>query len=1030
MNIIIRFLKSPFSRISFGITLLTLSIILIADVFRFFPNQQAADFAMRKVISETIAIQVSQSLSKSNNQEIENILTRFHHLEKSILSIALIQHSVGMIHSVGDHLTLWEGSIAGKSSPNHIVVAIYKGGVKWGDVQVSFVPLPQGLFAGRGSLAAFALFVLPICFVGYFIFLRRVLKELNPNAVIPQRVSSALDTLAEGLLIIDSRRNIVFSNTAFSDISGVSHSRLVGMDINALPWQAAQVENQQKDYSWNLILSGEKIEGDHLVVIKTLMNEMRTLSVNVSPVLNDSKRVRGVLVTFEDVTLMQKHNSELEIALEKIQKSQQEIEVKNKELLFLASHDPLTSLLNRRSFYENVEALVEESSNLNQPFCVVMIDIDYFKKINDNYGHTAGDKVICDIAKRMKKIFTPSALLCRYGGEEFCVVIPECVGSQVAAIVEMFRENVQDNPISAGEHSLNATVSLGIADTTRNGFNIHELIEAADSALYFAKENGRNRGYIWQDTSEGPIATRNMTTPQENFAAVGTVKKPSKREDKELKNNIDRSEVEHVTEGVPDNLPIEMGAGKLLSRYVLLDRIENAIKHAERSHHAVGILAIRITEFATVNSLCGVTAAEQFLVEAMKRLQSVLRETDLVSVGNLVFSDKKNNTNSLSRMNSDEFVVLLNDLQDKKIITVVLARIYEVLKEPVVILKQNFIPRANIGIAFNDDSTLQAEQFYANASTALCEANNRGEINAFEFHNEALREELKHKIRLESELVHAVERDEFELVFQPQFNLRTGQIRGVESLIRWNHPDLGRISPNDFIPIAENCGVINDITLWAIRCACVQQAIWLEQSASVVPVSINISAVDLRKDTFVTDVTSILRDTGVEPSKIELEVTEGILVGRLDKSLDTMKRLCDIGVHLAIDDFGVGYSNLSYITRFPIRCLKIDKTFINNCIDDVDDAAIVSAIIVMAHSLDLEVVAEGVETAEQLRFLQEMDCDVAQGYFMSKPISSRDMLGFMTDSNETRGIVLEHANNHDQGVHSQQLVGLLNKTGT
>lgn len=1019
---IVRYLKSPFSRISMGICLLTLSIVLFSDVFGFFPNQHAADFAKRKVLSETVAVQVSQGLSTNNELMVHTTLERFVTENKTVMSIAIYNDKKQRLFTSGDHDTHWKESIAKKSTPSNVIVPIYKDDDTWGEVQISFTELKSGLFAGKGSLLTFALFLIPFCYLGYTLFLRRVLKELNPDAVIPQRVSLALDTLAEGLLIIDPKGNIVFSNKAFHEITKTESNFLIGKNINTLSWKFPETENTQKEYIWDMVFYGHKLPEEYKLVYQTMDGKLLTFELNASAVMTDSKNIRGVLITFDDITLLEKRNLELENALERIQNNQKEIERQNEELMFLATHDPLTNLLNRRSFFENANSLLQESVELDKSSCIAMADIDFFKKINDEHGHNIGDRVIRNIAQILKDSVTSDALVGRYGGEEFCVLLPNTSLAKGASLMESIREIISNHQIITDEATISITASFGICQTSDNTNDLDHLLDSADKALYSAKESGRNKVMIWKGTDLEPIEfDKSQKIELESTEGISNDLETGNNSEDELHDSLNNNNSEIDQKSTESNQITGSLPDKLISRLVVLDRIEHAIKYCKRHHTSVAVLALRMSDANRVNSLHGIRAAEHFMLNAMKRLETVLRESDSVLYG----ASSNMKEANLSRINADEFIIVLTDLNNESTITVVLNRIYDAMQKPVTVGESQFHCNANIGIAFASHDKSDPERLLAHASTALSEANSSGNINAFEFYNEEIRSKLKHKIRLEADLRNAIDNDELFLVYQPQIDLNTGNLRGVETLIRWNHREIGLIPPNEFIPLAEQCGIMNDISLWVLRNACAQQNIWNTKGAGIIPIAINIAAPDLENPDFVDHTLSILEAQSVDPTTIELEITEGTLIKKLESSLNSMSRFRKAGLKLAIDDFGVGYSSLSYIKRFPVNTLKIDKTFIQSFLEDADDSAIVSAIISMSHSLDLTVIAEGIETIDQLRFLQELDCDVAQGYHTGKPMSANEILNYLARSGSMRNEILSHSRTLKSGFEIEGLVGSL-----
>jgi EAL domain-containing protein (putative c-di-GMP-specific phosphodiesterase class I) len=297
---------------------------------------------------------------------------------------------------------------------------------------------------------------------------------------------------------------------------------------------------------------------------------------------------------------------------------------------------------------------------------------------------------------------------------------------------------------------------------------------------------------------------------------------------------------------------------------------------------------------------------------------------------------------------------------------------------------------ANIGLSTYPEDGQDAEILLKNADTAMYEGKERGR-NGYQFFNQDMNARTIGRQSIEAELRGALKRHEFVLHYQPKINLQTGKITGVEALVRWLHPDRGLVSPLQFIPLAEECGLIVPIGQWVLREACKQVQDWIAAGLPAVPVAVNVSSVEFRSEGFLENLRAILKDTRLDPRYLELELTESVLMQHAESSVSVLNTLKSIGVRLAVDDFGTGYSSLSYLKRFPIDSLKIDQSFVHDITAGTDDATIVSAVISMARSLRQCVIAEGVETEEQVTFLQAHSCDEAQGYYFSKPVVAHQL---------------------------------------
>lgn len=413
----------------------------------------------------------------------------------------------------------------------------------------------------------------------------------------------------------------------------------------------------------------------------------------------------------------------------------------------------------------------------------------------------------------------------------------------------------------------------------------------------------------------------------------------------------------------------------LPNRMLLQDRFEQAKGHADRSHTRMALLFLDLDNFKTINDSLGHAVGDALLKEIATRLGECVRETD-----------------TISRQGGDEFLIILPDLRGTEVITPVLIKIREKLQLPIHHEGHELSTAASIGVALYPDDGRDFDTLLKKADTAMYRAKEAGR-NQYRFFDEQMNREAVEHLRTKSGLRRALARDEFELHYQPQFELATGRVVGAEALLRWRDPERGLVGPDHFIPVAEETGLIVAIGEWVMLEACRQAAAWRQAGLPPLGVAVNLSAVQFRRGDVEQAVVRALQTTGFEAQNLELELTESILIR--DTSLASVRRLKQLGVRLAVDDFGTGYSSLSYLKRFDIDKLKIDKSFIHDLARDPDDAAIVRAIIQMATSLNLRILAEGVEDAATLAQLGQFGCDEAQGYFFARPMPAAEFATFV-----------------------------------
>ena len=411
----------------------------------------------------------------------------------------------------------------------------------------------------------------------------------------------------------------------------------------------------------------------------------------------------------------------------------------------------------------------------------------------------------------------------------------------------------------------------------------------------------------------------------------------------------------------------------LPNRVLMRDRIEQSLMQAQRSITRAAILFIDLDHFKNINDLLGHTVGDQLLREVAQRLKRCVRDSDTVS-----------------RQGGDEFIVLLQGSPKRASIVATAEKILEAFAQPFAVGNHTLEVTASIGVSVYPDDGSDAETLLKNADTAMYHAKASGR-HGYQFFNVELEHAVRHRVDLGKRLREAIDQHEFKLYYQPRIDLATGAITSSEALVRWDHPELGLIGPMQFIPYAEESGLIVNLGKWILREACRQNEVWRRSGYPDLRVAVNVSGRQFRQHDFVQTVATILAQTQMSAHALELELTETVFMQEAEHTHDVFGRLRDMGVQLAIDDFGIGYSNLSYLKRFGVDRLKIDQSFIRDLTTDRNDAAIVTAIMAMARTLQIEVTAEGVETEAQLQYLRNYGCSEAQGYLFSHPLPAAEL---------------------------------------
>jgi diguanylate cyclase (GGDEF)-like protein len=406
----------------------------------------------------------------------------------------------------------------------------------------------------------------------------------------------------------------------------------------------------------------------------------------------------------------------------------------------------------------------------------------------------------------------------------------------------------------------------------------------------------------------------------------------------------------------------------LPNRLLLNDRLSQAIAYAERHQRLIALLFLDLDGFKHINDSLGHPTGDKILQSVARRLQDCIRTPD-----------------TISRQGGDEFLILLQEVQRPQDAANTAKRILEAVALTHSINQRDLHITASIGVSIYPEDGLNAEALIKNADTAMYQAKESGR-QCFRFFEPQMNIRAVQRQSLEEDMRHALERNEFIVHYQPIINLKSGAITGAEALIRWNHPTRGLIPPMQFIPVAEDSGLILSIGHWVMHEACRQSKAWADAGLPVATMAVNVSAVQFQNDHFLEDLFAILSKIGMDPESLELEVTESVLIKHAELTSALLHKLRDYGVKVSVDDFGTGFSSFSYLREFPVDALKIDQSFISQITKKTNDAAIVTAIISMAQSLKLHTIAEGIEMQEELTYLSAQGCDEAQGYFFSHPV--------------------------------------------
>jgi diguanylate cyclase (GGDEF)-like protein/PAS domain S-box-containing protein len=804
--------------------------------------------------------------------------------------------------------------------------------------------------------------------IGLFIISRNH-NHIDLAAIAPTLLQSTLEALTEGVVLIDNKERIVIANQAFADIIGTTPQKLKGLSISGFGWK--QANNYEPELPWKVsIEEGIQLTEEQLHRVNP-HGDKKLYVVDCAPALDNSGKHSGVMVTFDDVTSREAKNDQLEAMLVMLKKSRDEIKRQHEQLQELATRDSLTNCLNRRSFFEKYETVFRAAQQDGHALACIMTDIDLFKSINDRYGQALGDEVIFNVAETLHQSLRSTDRVCRYGGEEFCIILPGIDLLQAIEMSERAREDIVQLDIAdeASSKRIAITSSFGVASIEHQPCSLSQLIDRADEALSVSKNSGRNRVTTWlpgQFNHEEPSSCGTGNTAQ--AAAI--------RADRSCPpGNINLLDLDSLT-GLP-------------KRKDFHSSIVAAVQSCRSNRQHASVMMLDLDMFNRINSTLGYDIGDELLKGVSHRIVDVLRVTDSVSRLSEV-----NAVTSIYRLGGDEFGILLTGLDCTEFTGQIVSRIIDSITSPANIQGHEILMNCSVGISLFPDDGSCADTLLKHASTALYHAKLQGQNN-FEFYNEKLNRDSQQNLKIENDLRHAIERNELDLHYQPKIDLASGKVNSVEALVRWRHPEIGMVPPNEFIPIAEKTGLITSLGYWVLETACRQIRQWQETGYEHLSVVVNLSTVQFQQIDLLENILYTLEATGICAHQLELDIKESAIMENIDSASSTMRALHSSGIRISVDDFGTGYSSLSHLKRFPINTVKIDGSFIRDITTDPDDAAIVGAIIAMAHDMGFKVIAEGVETQQQLDYLHSLQCDEVQGFLFSPPVPHQEAFALL-----------------------------------
>jgi len=479
-------------RISIGLVILTCSILVALDLAGVMPRQSSDLSESRIQLCESLALESLAAVDRQDFRAIRRMFDAAVKRNDEVLSIGIRNEAGRILVAAGDHAQLWDPESEEGSTLSHARIPLLRKGERWGMIEVRFEDVaPYGLLEGLWShtLVRVLVFVAFAGFFAYTAYMKRMLRHLDPTAVIPPRVQATLDVMAEGVLLLDQNERIVLANSTFAERIDRPLETLMGVKASELGWLIPKSLEPARDLPWLRSLEDSERHTGTPMCIKVGLDGLETFVVNAAPVGDESGKARGAIATFDSITELERKTEQLEQALVMLEKSRDETRLRNDELQVLATCDPLTGIVNRRAFMERAELEFATALRDDRELCCIMVDIDHFKRVNDDHGHSMGDEVIRRLAQELVSEWRDRELVCRYGGEEFCLLLTDTDAEGGVALASRLRRSIA----AEGFAPVPITSSFGVSSLVSGAPRFYDLLEQADQALYYSKENGRNR---------------------------------------------------------------------------------------------------------------------------------------------------------------------------------------------------------------------------------------------------------------------------------------------------------------------------------------------------------------------------------------------------------------------------------------------------------------------------------------------------------------------------------------------------------
>ena len=949
--------SKPTIWLSFGLVSLTLALALTGYVLGLMPDGHKVELDSRAKVAESLAVQLVGAVNRKDSVVLEETLNSVVKRNDDVYSSALRRSDGTIVISAGDHEKHWIETEDGKSTPTHVSVPLLGTDGEQGTIELAFAPASteKRILGIPATLLMFLGFLMAFGFIGYFLMLRRALRQLDPGRVIPERVQKAFDTLNEGVIILDEKERILLVNRAFAKIYDDGDGPSIGTKINNLSWRMVDGRALAGGYPWHKAIREGCETRQDILSLRNANGEVHNFDVNATVISDDKEKIIGAIVTLNDMTQLKNNEVELEKTREKLRLSVENEEHHREELAYLSTHDPLSGCMTRRQFMQKLEVRLENQSDVSQNTILVMLDIDGFGRINHDYGYSTGDRIISGVAEIIKGCVGEESIVGRFSGDRFCVALHDDSETDLYMLSQRLLHELSEGArkLYAGGADLGACI--GVCGASGGGVAAQTLTNQAEQALVCAKKKGPSQIAYWNRSEDAAVVLDQPTI-------------------------IKGSEQNMV--GSAEDVPLEPTSSEMTIVTDLADflgRVDQALLRANRTGKQSAVAQISISSWDYLSEALG-GSGSQSLMRAIVRsaTQSLSEQDDIISVGD-----------------TGELLIKVLEVDNRENMERILRQLLADLRAPFEVDGKDVYIACNAGAALFPEDGGTSTILIRNAGAAMRRAKEENRIEGYKFYSADMIESSRERLDIESGIREALQRNEFELFFQPIVDLQTGVLSAAECLLRCNNESLSGVYMDKIIDVAEKSSLIEEIDMWVLEAALRQMQIWCDKGPSLPKVSINLSATQLTNVAFMDRVYDKIKAASFSPSRVQIEVTETAKMADVSIAAPQLKRLQQLGVLIALDDFGTGQASLTYLQRLHPDVIKIDRSFITDVNKNHANATMVSAMTVMSHCLGLKVVVEGVENEGELDFLRQTQCDYVQGYYISKPMPEGVMSDWM-----------------------------------